>query len=77
MTYEHKLAPTNVVNIIAEMLLENEESIPSMLDQYASGRTVTVADTTYNVYVGRLRQTLIDLGWEPRKITVTKEDITL
>ena len=76
--YDYKFAPTKVVNLIATKLLQDPNSIQSMLDQYAEGRTVTVGEDTYNVYVGRLRETLLDMGWEPpKKKDYSIEDLTL
>lgn len=78
MEYQYTLAPNAVVNVVADALLDDKADVQNMLDQYAKGRTVTVAGTTYNVYVKALREVLLSKGWTPAKRKEYKvTDVTL
>lgn len=78
MEYQYTLAPNAAVNVVADALLNGKDDVQSMLDQYAKGRTVTVAGTTYNVYVKALREALISKGWVPeKKKEYSVSDVTL
>ena len=69
--YEHKLAGKKLTQQLAATLLEKaRDQIPSLLDAYASGRTITSSDgTVYAVYVVSLINELKQLGYEFPKRT--------